>query len=207
MENFSKQKDFVNSPELLQQLLAHGTPKVLHTGEVIVPEGSLMRNIPMVLSGSLKVIRTEEDGREIFLYYIKPGESCIISFLGGLHEDRSKIKAEVEEDAEILFLPMEKAAVLFSENPQWVYYIFRQYRQKFEELLEAINELAFRKVDQRMLNLLKKKVELTGSNIIAITHEQLANELGTARVVVSRLLKHLEEQGQVRLQRGKITLL
>lgn len=207
MENLIKQKDFVNSPELLEQLLAHGTPKVLHAGEVIVHEGSLMRNIPMVLSGSLKVIRTEEDGREIFLYYIKPGESCIISLLGGLQEDRSKIKAEVEEDAEILFLPMEKAAVLFNENPQWVYYIFRQYRQKFEELLEAINELAFRKVDYRMVNLLKKKVELTGSNIIAITHEQLANELGTARAVVSRLLKHLEEQGEVRLQRGKITLL
>lgn len=207
MENLIKQKDFVNSPELLEQLLAKGTPKVLHAGEVIVHEGSLMRNIPMVLNGSLKVIRTEEDGREIFLYYIKPGESCIISLLGGLQEDRSKIKAEVEEDAEILFLPMEKAAVLFDENPQWVYYIFRQYRQKFEELLEAINELAFRKVDYRMVNLLKKKVELTGSNIIAITHEQLANELGTARAVVSRLLKHLEEQGEVRLQRGKITLL
>lgn len=155
----------------------------------------------------MKVTRTEEDGKEILLYYIKAGESCIMSFLGGLHNETSKVKAEVEEDAEILFLPVEKVSLFIKEHPQWLDYIFRLYHKRFEELLEVINAVAFKKVDERLLNLLRKKKELTGNNVITITHEQLANELGTARVVVSRLLKQLEDNGYILLGRNKISLL
>lgn len=130
-----------------------------------------------------------------------------MSFLGGWHNDTSKVKAEVEEDAELLFLPVEKVSLFIKEFPQWLDYIFRQYHNRFEELLEIINAIAFQKVDQRMLTLLQKKVEITGSTTLQITHEQLANELGTARVVVSRLLKQLEDQQTVKLGRNKITLL
>ena len=155
----------------------------------------------------MRVIRTEEDGREILLYYIKAGESCIMSFLGGLHNETSKVKAEVEEDAEILFLSMDKVSLFIKAYPQWLDYIFRLYHKRFEELLEIVNAIAFKKVDERLLNLLKKKSELTQSKTIQITHEQLANELGTARVVVSRLLKQLEENGVVQLGRNKIFLM
>ena len=154
----------------------------------------------------MKVIRTEEDGREILLYYIKAGESCIMSLLGGLHNETSKVKAEVEDNAEILFLPDEKVSIFIKEYPQWLNYIFRLYHKRFEELLEVVNAIAFKKVDERMLDLLHKKVELIGNKTLNITHEQLANELGTARVVVSRLLKQLEEIGKVKLGRNKITL-
>lgn len=154
----------------------------------------------------MKVIRTEEDGKEILLYYIKAGESCIMSFLGGLHNETSKVKGEVEDDAEILFLPMDKLSLFIKEYPQWLDYIFRLYHKRFEELLEIVNAIAFKKVDERMLALLNKKTELTGNKTLNITHEQLANELGTARVVVSRLLKQLEEIGKVKLGRNKITL-
>src|SRR5690606_35705836 len=164
------------------------------------------RSIPIVIRGSLKVIRTEEDGREILLYYITAGESCVMSFLGGLHNETSKVKAEVEEDAEILFLPVDKVSLFIKEHPEWLDYIFRLYHKRFEELLEMVNAITFKKVDERLLNLLKKKSELTASMTIQITHEQLANELGTARVVVSRLLKQLEEMGRVQLGRNKIIL-
>ena len=129
-----------------------------------------------------------------------------MSFLGGIHNETSKVKAEVEEDAEILFLPMDKVALFIKEYPQWLDYIFRLYHKRFEELLEIINAIAFKKVDERLLTLLKKKSELTGSPVLTVTHEQLANELGTARVVVSRLLKQLEEDGVLQLGRNKISL-
>ena len=199
--------EFRTSSELRKKLFELSTLKTLKKGEVMMSENSYIRSIPIVISGSLGVIRTDEDGKEILLYYIKPGESCIMSFLGGMHNEKSKIKAVAEENTEILFLPIEKVRHLIREYPQWLDYIFRLYHKRFEELLEVVNAVAFRKVDERLMALLRKKMDLTGSKTIEITHEQLANELATARVVISRLLKQLEEEGVVSLGRTKITLL
>lgn len=199
--------EFKTSPELVEKLQEHSIRKHFKAGTTILNESAHIGSIPIVVKGSMKVLRTEEDGREILLYYIKTGESCIMSFLGGLHNETSKVKAEVEEDAEILFLPIDKVSVFIKEYPQWLDYIFRLYHKRFEELLEIVNAIAFKKVDERLLNLLHKKSELLKSETILITHEQLANELGTARVVVSRLLKQLEEEKRVKLGRNKITLM
>ena len=206
MNSLEQIAEFKSSPELLAKLYQYSIKKQYEGGSIILDENAHVRSIPIVIKGTLKVIRTEEDGREILLYYIKAGESCIMSFLGGLHNEKSKVKAEVEDTAEILFLPMEKVLLLIKEYPQWLDYIFRLYHKRFEELLEIVNSIAFKKVDERLLALLHKKQELTGSNKLNITHEQLANDLGTARVVVSRLLKQLEETGAVQLGRNKITL-
>lgn len=199
--------EFNSSPELLEKLYQYGITKTYHEGDIILDENSSIRSIPIVMKGMMKVIRTEEDGREILLYYIKAGESCIMSFLGGMHNEKSIVKAEVEEDTEILFLPIDKVSLFIKEYPEWLDYIFRLYHKRFEELLDIINAIAFKKVDERLLNLLQKKSELSNSSTIIITHEQLANELGTARVVVSRLLKQLEEEGKLKLGRNKIQLL
>lgn len=207
MEELEQVTEFMGSPELVFELQKNSIRKEYKAGSVILSENSHIRSIPIVARGTLKVIRTEEDGREILLYYIKAGESCIMSFLGGIHNETSKVKAEVEDDAEILFLPMEKVTLFMKEYPQWVDYIFRLYHKRFEELLDIINAISFKKVDERLLILLQKKKEITGSNVLHITHEQLANELGTARVVVSRLLKQLEENGVLQLARNKITLM
>ena len=195
------------SPELTQKLYENSIIKKYKAGDVILEEESAIRFIPIIAKGSIRVMRTEEDGREIFLYYIKSGESCIMSFLGGMHNESSKVRAEVEEDAEILFLPIDKVMLFIKEYPEWLDYIFRLYHKRFEELLDVVNAMAFKKVDERLLHLLHKKQELTSSKIISITHEQLANELATARVVVSRLLKQLENNGMVQLGRNKITIL
>ena len=151
-------------------------------------------------------MRTDDDGREILLYYIKAGESCIMSFFGGLHDYTSKVKAIAEELTEILFIPTDKVSLLIREFPEWLDYIFRLYHKRFEELLEVVNAIAFKKLDERLLNFLKKKVELAESPVIFMTHEQLSKELGTARVVVSRLLKQMEDEGLVQLCRNKISL-
>ncbi|WP_129021659.1 Crp/Fnr family transcriptional regulator [Edaphocola flava] len=207
MENLEQIEEFKSSPELVAKLYANSIHKKYEAGKVILNENAHIRSIPIVIKGTLKVIRTEDDGREILLYYIKAGESCIMSFLGGLHQETSKVRAEVEEEADILFLPMDKVSLFIKEYPQWLDYIFRLYHKRFEELLEIVNAIAFKKVDDRLLSLLKKKSELTQSRIISITHEQLATELGTARVVVSRLLKQLEENGVVQLGRNRITIM
>lgn len=199
--------EFSSSPELVEKLYQYGITKNYQEGDIILDENASIRSIPIVMKGMLKVIRTEEDGREILLYYIKVGESCIMSFLGGMHNEKSIVKAEIEENAEILFLPLDKVSLFIKEHPEWLDYIFRLYHKRFEELLDIINAIAFKKVDERLLNLLQKKSGLTNSETINTTHEQLANELGTARVVVSRLLKQLEEDGILKLGRNKITLL
>ena len=199
--------EFKTSPELTQKLYDNSIIKNYKAADVILEEESSIRSIPIIAKGSIRVMRTEEDGREIFLYYIKAGESCIMSFLGGMHNEASKVRAEVEEDAEILFLPIDKVMLFIKEYPEWLDYIFRLYHKRFEELLDVVNAMAFKKVDERLLHLLQKKVELKGSKTISITHEQLANELATARVVVSRLLKQLENNGMVQLGRNKIIIL
>jgi len=206
MDNLSQIEELRSSPELIAKLQENSIIKKYAAGSVVLNENAHIRSIPIVTEGSMRVIRTEDDGREILLYYIRAGESCIMSFLGGMHNETSKVRAEVEEDAVIMFLPIDKVSLFIREYPQWLDYIFRLYHKRFEELLEVINAIAFKKVDERLLNLLHKKAELTGNQVIATTHEQLAGELGTARVVVSRLLKQLEAQGTVKLGRNKIIL-
>lgn len=207
MKHLDEVTEFRSSPQLVEKIYEHSILKTYKSGSIILNENSHIRSIPIVTRGVMKVIRTDDDGREILLYYIKAGESCIMSFLGGMHNDTSKVKVEIEEDAEILFLPIDKVTVLMKEYPEWLNYIFRSYHKRFEELLETINDIAFKKVDERLMSLIKKKVELTESKTIHITHEQLATELGTARAVVSRLLKQLEMEGVVSLGRNKISLL
>ncbi len=206
MELLNNISEFQSSPDLKKKLYEHSVKKNFSPGEVILNENAYIRSIPIVTKGSVRVMRTDEDGREILLYYIKAGESCIMSFLGGMHQETSKVKAIVEEDAEMLFLPMEKVTLFIKEYPQWLDYIFRLYHKRFEELLEIVNAVAFKKMDERLFNLIKKKCELTQSRILNVTHEQLANELGTARVVVSRLLKQMEDEGLVKPGRNKIVL-
>jgi CRP/FNR family transcriptional regulator len=195
------------SNELLEKLTAVGISKSFKEGDVILDEDSYIKSIPIVTKGSIKVLRSDDDGREILLYYIRAGESCIMSFLGGIHQDKSKVRAVVEEDTEILFIPIEKVSLLIRDFPDWLDYIFRLYHKRFEELLEVVNSIAFKKMDERLLNFIQKKCALSNSQILTITHEQIANELGTVRVVISRLLKQMEYEGLVKLGRNKITLL
>lgn len=207
MSSLNNIAEFKELPAIREKLTSLGTTRKFGEGDVILNENAYIRAIPIVVSGSIRVMRTDEDNREILLYYIRPGESCIMSFLGGIHQDTSKVRAIADEDTEVLFIPMDKVNELIREYPEWLDFIFRLYHKRFEELLEVVNSVAFKKVDQRLLELLKIKSENAQSKVIQVTHEQLANELGTARVVVSRLLKSMEEEKMLKLGRNKIELL
>ncbi|AMR30163.1 Crp/Fnr family transcriptional regulator [Mucilaginibacter sp. PAMC 26640] len=191
---------------LEEQLINNSQRKKLSAGTVLMQSNSYIRAIPVVLSGSMRVIRQDEDGREILLYYIQPGESCIMSFLAGIHEDTSKVKLVVEEDSEVLMLPVATASGWIKIYPEWADFIFKLYHRRFEELLDVINAVAFQKLDERIVTLLKRKASVYGSNEFSITHQQLAEELGTTREVVSRLLKQMEKQQLITLLRNKIIL-
>ncbi|GLU54690.1 hypothetical protein Dfri01_41510 [Dyadobacter frigoris] len=191
---------------LEKELRSNSQLKTLPAETVLMNSNSYIRAIPVVLSGSMRVIRQDEDGREILLYYIKPGESCIMSFLAGIHQDTSKVKLVVEEDSDVLMLPVAKASEWIKVYPEWADFIFKLYHQRFEELLDVINAVAFQKLDERIVTLLKRKASVYGSIEFNITHQQLAEELGTTREVTSRLLKQMEKQQLINLSRNKITL-
>ncbi len=192
---------------LSKEIYASGQVKSYGAGTTILNINDYIKSIPIVLSGSIKVIRTDEEGREILLYYIKPSESCIISSLAGFNDNTSKIRAVVEEDAEVLLIPVAKASQWIREFPEWTDFIFALYQKRFEELLDVLSAVAFQKVDARLLHLLKQKSSLFQSKEISVTHQQLANELGITREAVSRVLKKMEKDNLIALSRNKIVLL
>jgi CRP/FNR family transcriptional regulator, anaerobic regulatory protein len=197
----------VINQQLLDKLLKEGTVKTFPPEAVIIEEHDYIKNVPIVLSGSIKVFKLDEDGRELLLYYIKPGESCVMSFLGAACNGTSKIRAVVEEQAEVLILPVYKAIDLIRDNPAWLEFIFQLYNRRFEELLSVVNAVVFQNVDDRLWDLLKTKVKMLNTMELNVTHQQVADELGTAREVVSRLLKQLERNNKIQLSRNKIKVL
>lgn len=184
-----------------------GITKKFESGDTIVSEKMPVRSIPILTTGSVKVMQSDDTYREMVLYYLQPGETCIMSFLAGLYHDTSKVKAVAEEESEVLFIPIDKIQELIREHPQWLNYIFQIYHKRFEELLDIVDAVAFKKMDERLLKFLQKRCEVMETDTLAMTHDQLAQELGTAREVISRLLKNMEAEGLVQLGRNKITLL
>lgn len=183
-----------------------GIMKHFKPGDTIVTENAPVRSIPIVTSGSVKVMQSDDTYKEMVLYYLRAGETCIMSFLAGLYHDTSKVKAVAEEESEILFIPVEKIHELIREHPEWLNYIFQIYHKRFEELLEVVDAVAFKKMDERLLQFIQKRCEVMETDTLTMTHDQLAQELGTAREVISRLLKKMEAEGLVELGRNKITL-
>ncbi len=194
------------APEMRELLLEYGTIRRYEPGDVILEEYSRIRAIPIVTKGTIKVLQTDDDYREMVLYYLQPGESCIMSFLGGIHDEKSKIRAVAEERSELLLISVDDMMKLIREHPMWLNYVFRLYHKRFEELLEVLNAVSFKKMDERLLAYLQRRAEVTGSRVLYITHEQISTELATARVVVSRLLKQMEKEGLVELHRNKLIL-
>lgn len=183
-----------------------GITKHFASGETIVSEDAPVQSIPMITKGSIKVMQSDDTHREMVLYYLRPGEACIMSFLAGLYHDTSKVKAVAEEDSEVLFIPVSKIHGLIRDHPEWLNYIFQIYHKRFEELLDVVDAVAFKNMDERLLQFLQKRCEVMDTNTLTMTHDQLAQELGTAREVISRLLKKMEAEGLVELGRNKIIL-
>ncbi|HRG82019.1 MAG: Crp/Fnr family transcriptional regulator [Chitinophagaceae bacterium] len=185
------------SQELLQVIATEGSVMDVPAGMEILKEGQYVRMIPIVLQGLVKVFTRVEE-KELLLYYIGSTQSCIMSFSAGLSQSPSRIFAISEEPSMLLLLPAEKINKWIREFPALNDLFFRQYNLRYTEMLDTINSLLFGRMDQRLYQYLQEKSRLKGEKILDIRHKQIAAELGTAREVVTRVLKKLEQEGKIR---------
>jgi CRP/FNR family transcriptional regulator len=193
--------------ELLDEIEKKGVPVSVKAGDTIMDIGQTVRTMPIILSGSIKVSRTDEDGREILLYYVNPNESCAMTFTCCMQQHASEIKAVAEEDVEMLAIPVGSMDEWMAKYPSWKSFVMRTVQNRFHELLKTIDQIAFQKLDERLENYLKEKAKTTGSTLLNISHEQIAKELASSREVISRLLKKLETDKKLLLYRNQIKLL
>lgn len=206
-----QQADYFNNlrflgTELIGQLQEHASIHHFPGNTKLVNEGQYITVIPIVLKGLIKVYTSTEE-KELLLYYIQPAESCIMSFSSCMNEEKSRINAITEEDCTLLLIPAQKLAEWTRTYPTLNRLFYQQYDLRYNELISTINHLLYDKLDKRLFDYLTEKVNLTGKNPIRISHKETAHDLGTAREVVSRLLKKLEKQGKIKLDNDGVTLL
>lgn len=190
---FLREKFSYLEKELLDQILEVSEVIAVPEGEELIREGQYVKFVPIVLSGLVKVY-TQSDEKELLLYYIKQEESCIMSFSSVINNASSKIFAVSEENCEILLMPTQHLVKWVMQYPSIYTLFYKEYELRYNDLVETIHEMLYFKLDQRLLHYLSKKVQITGKNPIKISHKEIANDLGTAREVVSRLVKKFEKQ-------------
>jgi len=194
-------------PELIKEIEEKSKIVSIKAGETILDIGQTVRTMPIILSGSIKVTRTSEEGHELLLYYVNPAESCAMTFTCCMQQYPSEIKVTAEEDVTMLALPVAVMDEWIVKYPTWKSFVMKTIRNRFNEMIKAIDQIAFQKLDERLVNYLKEKSKISGSSLINLSHEQIAAELATSRVVVSRLLKKLELDKKILLYRNQIKLL
>lgn len=191
---------------LLSKMLETSTLMEVNSGDSLMREGQYIKVIPLVLNGLVKVY-TRYKEKELLLYYIKPAQSCIMSFSCGIINEASRIFAVAEEDSTLLLLPVDEVVQWIKSYPSLNNLFFQQFNLRYIELLETINHLIYDKLDQRLYNFLKERGALTGKNPIQISHRMIAQELGTSREVITRTLKKLEAEEKVKQEGNSIKIL
>lgn len=176
-------------------------------GDVIMDYGKKVRFLPIIINGTIRVMRKDEEGREIILYYLTNNESCAMAYACCMEAKLSEVKAVAEDNVELIKIPHEKLDEWLLKYPSWKSYIFKSFTLRFNELLRSLESIAFHKLDERLINYLKNKSKLSGKSSLQLSHNQIAEEMGTSRVVISRLLKQLENDKKLILYRNEIKLL
>ena len=191
--------------ELIAELLYVSVIKNFHSNTELVREGQYVKYIPIVLKGLVKVF-TQFEEKELLLYYIQPEQSCIMSFSSSINNYKSKIFAITEEESTVLLIPSDKIAKWVIHFPIINKLFYQQYDLRYSELVDTIQQMLYYKLDKRLMDYLTEKVKVTGKNPIKISHKEIANDLGTAREVVSRLVKKLERQNFLKQYHDSIEL-
>jgi CRP/FNR family transcriptional regulator len=205
--NTKTPSDSTFEPSLLQEMQQFCENKNFKEGDIIMDYGKYVRMMPLILKGTIKVLRMDENGNEILLYYLSTNESCSMAYSCCLETRKSEVKAIAEDDVEIIAIPQIKLDEWLCKYPGWKNYIMRSFNERFLELLKSIESIAFHKLDERLVGYLKEKQRLSGSSVIRASHYLIADELATSRVVISRLLKQLENTKKIILYRNEIKLL
>lgn len=184
------------NPELVSEIRESSNEIEIPKNTEVIHEGQYIKAVPIITKGLIKVYTRHED-RELLLYYIKTGETCIMSFDAAMKNTPSKIYATTEENSTVLLMPVDKVFRWMKQYSDLNSLFFLQYNMRYNELIHTINELIFEKMDQRIYKYLKTKSEVAGQNPLKISHRKIATDLGTAREVISRIMKKLESDGRV----------
>jgi len=204
--NLDKLKS-IFEPQLIKEIQQFGIFQTFKEGDLIMDYGKYVRMMPIILKGTVKVYRLDEKENEILLYYLSSNESCSMAYSCCLEAKKSEVKAVAEDNVELIAIPHVKLDDWLCAYPSWKNYIMRSFNERFIELLKSIESIAFHKLDERLIGYLKEKQRLSGSSVIKASHGLIADELATSRVVISRLLKQLENDKKVILYRNEIKLL
>lgn len=194
-------------PALIDEIARVGIYQEIDEGAYLIRPGSYIRSVPILLSGSVKIMRPDTEGREALLYYLGGLDSCAMSLTCCLEKKQSEIVAVAEEKTRLIAIPVEKVEEWICRFPTWKQFVFKTYQRRFDDMIATIDSIAFQKLDERLLAYLKKKAQSCQCSVLQITHEEIANELATSREVISRLLKQMEKIGYVKLSRNKIEIL
>jgi len=194
-------------PALILEIEAVATLKTFKTAEIIVDIGQYIRSMPLLLTGAIKIMREDEKEGELLLYYLEKGETCTMSIACCIGNKKSEIRAQAEMETTVAMIPNQYLNDWLAKYSSWRNFILNSYSSRMNEMLGAIDNLAFSKMEDRIMHYLKEKVRLTEDRILTVTHQDIAVDLNTSRVVVSRILKKLENEGKIILLRNEIRML
>lgn len=192
--------------ELIDDIVKVGQLETIESGNLLIDIDDDLTHIPLILSGVVKISRQENEDEELALYYLERGDTCAISFVNCIDRKRSIFRGVVEKDVEVVFLPVDVIDNWLQKYKTWRRFIIDSYHLRLIEMVDAIDGLAFLKLKSRMLKYLIDKVKITQENILDITHQEIATDLNSSRVVVSRMLKQLEQENKIIMRRNRIII-
>jgi len=192
--------------ELIDEIVSVGILRTIESGGTLIDIGDNMTHIPLILNGAIKIIREDKNGDEIALYFLEKGDTCAISFVNCLNRSKSMFRGIAEKETEGIFIPVNKVDEWLKKYETWRHFIIDSYHIRLIEMVESIDSLAFMKLDDRLLKYLTDKVKIMQDHTLIITHQEIADDINTSRVVVSRLLKQLENEGKLKIRRNRIII-
>jgi len=198
---------YLFEPALLQEIEKVGTFTQIKQGEQLLEIGDHMTAMPLLFEGAIKIMREDDKGDELLLYFIEQGDTCAMTFSCCLGKKKSEIRAVAEMDTTMVLIPIAHLELWMSTYKSWQKFVLDSYHTRVVELLETVDTLAFLRMDERLLKHLRDKAKVTHNDVIQTTHQDIAYDLHTSRVVVSRLLKQMEREGKIELHRNQIKVL
>ncbi|SEK31886.1 CRP/FNR family transcriptional regulator, anaerobic regulatory protein [Maribacter orientalis] len=207
IQDLKEQYGNIFEEELINEIVQVGTFKEVPEGYKLIEIGEYLRGMPLLISGVIKILREDEDGDELLLYYLEKGDTCSMTMACCMGDAKSEIRAIAETDAKLIMVPIQKMEEWTTKYKSWRNFVFNSYHVRLNELLSTLDNIAFQKMDERLIGYLKEKARVNQDDIINNTHQEIAYDLHSSRVVISRLLKKLEEMGKIKLHRNYIKIL
>lgn len=191
-------------PELRDKLAESGQLKQFVPGDLLLEKGHYFRSTYLVVEGAIQMYREDNDGNEFLVYLITGGEACALSMICALKHEKSMLRARALEPTTVIAIPLDEMDAWMQQYKSWYYFVLESYRTRIEDLLEVVDQVIFRSMDERLEFYLKNKVKKLNQPILHITHQEIANDLNSSREVISRLVKKMETRGVLRSERNEI---